>query len=248
MNILAFRSDPRFAACLSAFLVTGKTNNPIKDSFNRDLLSQNKTGYWKIKKGRIRVGDAVFLLLPNQSRGDGYPRELYAGVVSSILPHPPDCTVLKVRKFFRLNDIQTRISDFLQSRTPPQGNKALQVWGTPSLQFPEEISGDSTYSEGAAKKILVNAYERSDEAVSDCKAHYGTVCIVCGFDFCKVYGELGRGYIHVHHLIQLADIAKDYKVDPVKDLRPVCPNCHSMLHQRRPPLSIDELKKAIGRS
>jgi 5-methylcytosine-specific restriction protein A len=116
------------------------------------------------------------------------------------------------------------------------------------LQYPDEIAGSATYGEGAVKQVSVNAYERSAKAVSDCKAHYGTSCVICGFDFGKVYGEIGRGYIHVHHLVQLADIAKDYKVDPIKDLRPVCPNCHSILHQRRPPLSIDELKKIIGRS
>jgi 5-methylcytosine-specific restriction protein A len=116
------------------------------------------------------------------------------------------------------------------------------------LRFPEEIAGAATYGEGAVKQVSVNAYERSAKAVSACKAHYGTACVVCDFDFSRVYGEIGRGHIHVHHLTQLADIGKDYKVDPVKDLRPVCPNCHSMLHQRRPPLTIDELKKMIGRS
>ncbi len=94
-------------------------------------------------------------------------------------------------------------------------------------------------------KELVNIYERSAQAISACKAHYGAACFVCGFDSGKNVGDIGRGYIHVHHLVRLADIGKDYDVDPVKDLRPVCPNCHSMLHQRRPPLSIDELKEMV---
>jgi 5-methylcytosine-specific restriction protein A len=116
------------------------------------------------------------------------------------------------------------------------------------LQFPEVVAGVAIYGEGAVKQVTVNAYERSAKAVSACKAHHGTACVICGFDFGKVYGAIGQGYIHVHHLVQLADIAKDYKVDPVKDLRPVCPNCHAMLHQRRPPLSIDDLKKIFCRS
>ncbi|MGH8385039.1 MAG: HNH endonuclease [Pseudomonas sp.] len=127
------------------------------------------------------------------------------------------------------------------AETRPQASQA-----SGELQFPEEVAGAATYGEGAVKQVSVNAYERSAEAISACKAHYGTACVICGFDFGKVYGEIGRGYIHVHHLVQLADIGKNYQVDPVKDLRPVCPNCHSMLHQRRPPLSIDELKKMIG--
>lgn len=138
---------------------------------------------------------------------------------------------------------QHGFTDTAAADTQPQASQA-----SGKLQFPEEVAGVATYGEGAVKQVLVNAYERSANAVSACKAHYGTTCVICGFDFGKVYGEIGRGYIHVHHLVQLADIGKDYKVDPVNDLRPVCPNCHSMLHQRRPPLSIDDLKKMISHS
>jgi len=46
--------------------------------------------------------------------------------------------------------------------------------------------------------------------------------------------------------IYLAGI--NYKVDPINDLCPVCPNCHAMLHRRSPPLSIDELKQLLKRA
>ena len=67
-----------------------------------------------------------------------------------------------------------------------------------------------------------------------CIEHYGAKCAVsnCGFDFEKLYGDIGKGFIHVHHLTQLSDIGQGYEVDPIKDLRPVCPNCHAMLHQK----------------
>ena len=132
--------------------------------------------------------------------------------------------------------------------TPAPGRQPQTSQASGELRFPEEVAGTTNYVEGALSQVWVNAYERSTKAVSACKAHHGTTCFICSFDFGKVYGEIGRGYIHVHHLVQLADIGKNYRVDPVKDLRPVCPNCHSMLHQRRPPLSIDELKKLINRS
>ena len=66
-----------------------------------------------------------------------------------------------------------------------------------------------------------------------------------GFDFEAVYGGLGRGFIHVHHLVPVSTIGKEYKIDPIQDLRPVCPNCHSMLHKNNPPLTIEELKNII---
>tara|TARA_B110000971_G_C19826420_1_gene415825 strand:- start:535 stop:747 length:213 start_codon:yes stop_codon:yes gene_type:complete len=64
-------------------------------------------------------------------------------------------------------------------------------------------------------------------------------------NFEKKYGAIGEGFIHVHHIKQLSDIGKEYEVDPVSDLVPVCPNCHAMLHKRRPPFSVSELKKML---
>jgi 5-methylcytosine-specific restriction enzyme A len=93
--------------------------------------------------------------------------------------------------------------------------------------------------------VLVNAYERSSSARAACLAHYGHACSVCGFDFEKTYGLIGKDFIHVHHLKEISAIAQKYQVDPIQDLRPVCPNCHAMLHQRKPAYSIDELKQVI---
>jgi len=56
-----------------------------------------------------------------------------------------------------------------------------------------------------------------------------------------MYGEVGRDIIHVHHLKPLAEIGEKYRVDPINDLRPVCPNCHVIIHTRNPPYSIDEV-------
>jgi 5-methylcytosine-specific restriction protein A len=53
------------------------------------------------------------------------------------------------------------------------------------------------------------------------------------------------GFIHVHHLTPLSTIGKEYRVDPIKDLRPICPNCHAVIHSRRPAMSIEEAKQLI---
>jgi predicted HNH restriction endonuclease len=72
-------------------------------------------------------------------------------------------------------------------------------------------------------------------------------CFICGFNFSDVYGEIGQDFIHVHHLRQLADIGEEYEVDPVADLRPVCPNCHAIIHRRIPALTIEEVKALLHR-
>ncbi|HHZ8125938.1 TPA: HNH endonuclease, partial [Klebsiella pneumoniae] len=74
---------------------------------------------------------------------------------------------------------------------------------------------------------------------------HGCLCRVCGIDMMKVYGEIAKGFIHIHHLIPLSDIKENYSLDPKKDLIPVCPNCHAMLHRRNPPFSSEELKSII---
>lgn len=99
--------------------------------------------------------------------------------------------------------------------------------------------------EGAKKQVYVNQYERDRRAREKCIRIYGIKCSVCGFDFEKVYGEAGRNVIHVHHLKPLSEIGREYKVDPENDLRPVCPNCHTMLHRKKPAYSIDEVKALI---
>ena len=97
--------------------------------------------------------------------------------------------------------------------------------------------------EGQKKQITSNAYERNPEARKRCVDYYGYKCSICAFDFEKIFGDIGKGFIHVHHLKPVSEIGEEYYVDPIKDLRPVCPNCHAMLHRRKPCYTIDELKK-----
>jgi 5-methylcytosine-specific restriction protein A len=112
----------------------------------------------------------------------------------------------------------------------------------------EKASADRDYAEGGLVSVLSNRYERDARARTECIRHYGSSCVVCGINFAKAYGGLGTGFIHVHHLTPLSQIRSKYKVDPIKDLRPVCPNCHAMLHWGSAnPLSIQDLKCKIAK-
>lgn len=101
--------------------------------------------------------------------------------------------------------------------------------------------------EGALRRVVTSEYERNPSARRACIEHYGTSCSVCGFSFEAAFGELGRGFIHVHHLVPVSSIGSQYRIDPVIDLRPICPNCHAMLHRHDPPLSIEELRQRMSR-
>jgi 5-methylcytosine-specific restriction protein A len=115
--------------------------------------------------------------------------------------------------------------------------------GVRAAYFADEVP-KKKYTEGATEEILVNSFERNAEARRKCILHYGARCVICDFDFGEAYGEIGEGYIHVHHLKNLATIRVEYEVDPIKDLRPVCPNCHAMLHHTSKP-SIKKLRALV---
>lgn len=100
--------------------------------------------------------------------------------------------------------------------------------------------------EGALVQVNANRYERNRYARKKCIELKGSKCLVCGKDFEETYGEIGKGFIHVHHIVPISSIGKEYKLDPVKDLVPVCPNCHYMLHRKPDGVyTIEELKAII---
>lgn len=115
------------------------------------------------------------------------------------------------------------------------------------IRLPEEVPGDSVFTEGSVQRIQVNRYERDPRAREKCIQHYGPKCYLCPFDFVETYGEVMFGFIHVHHLNPLSSLGADYEVDPIRDLRPVCPNCHAVLHHRpgEPPYSLDEVREML---
>lgn len=97
--------------------------------------------------------------------------------------------------------------------------------------FPETLDSSSEIYEGLKKQVSVNKYERSSIARTKCVEIHGYICKICKFDFEKIYGELGKEFIHVHHITPIHKIGKSYKINYSKDLIPVCPNCHAMLHR-----------------
>ena len=97
------------------------------------------------------------------------------------------------------------------------------------LWYPDDLDETQTYAEGAKQWVLVNKYERDRRARAACIKFHGLRCIVCGFDFEAQYGPAGADRIHVHHITPISKMGKP-PVNPKTDLRPVCPNCHTIIH------------------
>lgn len=126
---------------------------------------------------------------------------------------------------------------------PPRSIPTTASTGVTVL--PDELPDGTTHFEGATKSIVVNAFERSAAARAECLEAFGTACAVCEMDFGATYGPLAEGYIHVHHLRPLSKIGKTYKVNGRKDLRPVCPNCHAVIHLGGKLRSVNTVKKLL---
>lgn len=109
--------------------------------------------------------------------------------------------------------------------------------------FSEDVIG---MPEGALTKMLVNKYERNPKNRAICISFYGSMCRGCGFSFGDFYGDFAKDYIHVHHLTPVSTIGENYVINPIKDLVPLCPNCHNAVHLSNPPLSLEDLKLRIG--
>jgi 5-methylcytosine-specific restriction protein A len=109
----------------------------------------------------------------------------------------------------------------------------------------QEDDKQEIFIEGFANQVTLTRYERNPYARKVCLGHYGYSCSVCEFNFQKGYGDIGKDFIHIHHLTQIANIGKEYNIDPIEDLRPVCPNCHAMLHRKKSGLAIEELKSIM---
>lgn len=99
--------------------------------------------------------------------------------------------------------------------------------------------------EGKKFSIELTRSERNPINRQLCLAANGYTCLICGMNFQEKYGLIGKDFIHVHHLKPVSLMDKPSYIDPIRDLIPVCPNCHAMLHRKSPPFTPEELKQIM---
>ena len=112
-----------------------------------------------------------------------------------------------------------------------------------SKQSESEDDPNDEYVEGQVKEIQFFRRKRSKTLRDACIKKYGSVCYVCGFDFEAHYGPRGHNYIEVHHLNPMANYDEEHSIT-IDDLRPLCSNCHSMIH-RDPVSGITDIEAFI---
>jgi 5-methylcytosine-specific restriction protein A len=144
--------------------------------------------------------------------------------------------------------IVTKIKSFvpkLENKTLSKIGKNWYAISRGNEIIEDEISHNDIYHEGTRKTVVVNSYERSSKAKKACLDYHGRICKICEFDFNERYGSIADGIIHVHHIVPLSEINSTYEINPIKDLIPVCPNCHAVIHRTKPALTINQMKELI---
>lgn len=101
------------------------------------------------------------------------------------------------------------------------------------------------FSEGSKEEVISRKYERNPINRTICLNAKGYTCQICGFNFEEKYGDKAKMIIEVHHITPVSTIGDNYVIDPINDLIPICPNCHTLAHKKNPPYTPNEIKQMI---
>jgi len=254
-----------------AFLLTWNPEHFPLDQF-RDLLIQHEEGdegiTWSTgPRKEIPVGSKLFLMRLGME-----PKGIVGIAISTErvrdLPHwDPERQKRGITahyvplRFSRIQEEPFLPLAVLEERWPemdwtPQSS-GIEIHNPSVISFinptelerpilPEEVTPAEEHLEGAVTQVTVNAYERDPSARRKCLAHHGYKCAVCEKSMGDIYGPIAEGIIHVHHRRPLHTIGKKYKVDPIRDLVPVCPNCHAVLHRQQDAMTVEDLRSYMG--
>lgn len=119
------------------------------------------------------------------------------------------------------------------TKKPPKAQPASVGGGTPTAQK----NAPTVLEEGEIIEMHIAKHERNVALRVACIEHFSAqhggavVCEACGLSFGERYGEIGEGYIEVHHLSPISQTEGTHTVDPTTDLVPLCANCHAMIHR-----------------
>ena len=158
------------------------------------------------------------------------------------------------RALFKGKSIETAVAELKETEDSSYQDliRILEGIVQPEVIFQQDIESEivedyEIRSEGKKTQYYTTRYERNPQNRQQAIAIHGTKCMACGFDFEKFYGERGKDYIEVHHIVPLATRDQQVNIDPRTDLIVVCSNCHRMIHRRKNDiLTLEGLKRIIS--
>lgn len=220
---------------------------------------------WRRMKGEFMPGAFAAPMIREMGNAPDENKAIFTGLIQKILAEKGNVTMMVNAQEVEPGNTKSwpKVWDRLSisfEKSPLAVNtediqdteKALLHWGgrflagilalapLEELETTEDVNPEGL-PEGAKTLVEVNRYERNRFNRAACIEIHGDSCKACGFNFGNSYGDLGKGFIHVHHVTPVSKIGENYQINPVTDLLPLCPNCHAMVHRRDPPLDIQEL-------
>lgn len=135
----------------------------------------------------------------------------------------------------------------------PKGEEKAKAPGSIGPTIEEQVAADlgalaleEELTEGGKTARLVAFYERNPVLRAAAIKLHGTTCKACGFNFARAYGERGKDYIEVHHLVPISTYVEPTTVSAENDLTVLCSNCHRMVHRKKEkPLSLGQLIEIV---
>lgn len=116
----------------------------------------------------------------------------------------------------------------------------------------DDLGGITEAPEGRLLTRLHLSRERNRQLVAEKKRaaqeqRGHLTCEICDFDFAKVYGVRGNGYIEAHHIRPVHLLTATSRTR-LEDLALVCANCHRIIHAKKPWLTLDEVRSLLGKT
>lgn len=101
------------------------------------------------------------------------------------------------------------------------------------------------YIEGRIIDVVSQRRERDPAAREACLSEYGFNCFACGTNLRQRYSGLKKELIQVHHEEPLSQTSGEREFDPIATMKPLCPNCHCVVHSRIPTYTVVELRAML---
>ena len=188
----------------------------------------------------------------------------FRGAIDSIRNSSQSCEVFLSGAPIGSNELPSEWSDFeakitvgfaIESRLEKLVDILIFAISIPLVLLQEDLppvtltlTNGEAQLEGEKSTVLQNKYERSRFNRAMCLRAHGFRCMACGDKLSNKYGVVAQELVHVHHIKPVSTLGGATLVDPIKDLVPLCPNCHNVIHRTNPPMSLDALKEIISQT
>jgi 5-methylcytosine-specific restriction protein A len=259
---------------MKTYLLTWNPKYWKWENIEEDINNLKKIGFikteWDCSSKMPEEGDVFFIIAVGKSKKKGI---FCSGVVNDLMVNMPSLISNKKVTNRIIGNINLLLNpdideildlNYLNKKYPEQkwspqncGITIKEKYTNSLINSWEELIGknksyntkliNKEFWEGSIQEKLFTSFERNINARNECIKINGHVCKICGINLEDMYGEIGKNFIHVHHITFHSSIKKKHKIDPENDLITVCPNCHSMLHRkiRGEYLTVEELKNKI---